>query len=111
MNYHIDFCETGQGTAAAARSNVTPKAVDASTSNKESRHDDTSHRPICGYASQRRCNAEQFGQRAFDLRLRRGCRRVRSETLFSRVPLIPAIRIGPLVKRARKPVSINTEPT
>src|SRR6516164_2107252 len=25
MNYHIDFCETGQSTAAAARSNVTPK--------------------------------------------------------------------------------------
>src|SRR6516165_11819056 len=37
------------------------EAVDASTSNKESRHGDTSHRPICGYASQRRCNAKQFG--------------------------------------------------
>ena len=45
------------------------------------------------------------------LRLRRRCRRVRSETLFSRVPLIPDIRIGPLVKREWKPVSINTEPT
>jgi hypothetical protein len=29
----------------------------------------------------------------------------------SRVPLIPDIRIGPLVKREWKPVSINTEPT
>src|SRR5215469_17153034 len=25
MNYHVNFCETGQGAAAAARSNVTLK--------------------------------------------------------------------------------------
>jgi hypothetical protein len=28
MNYHVDFCETGQGTAAAARSNVTPSRME-----------------------------------------------------------------------------------
>ena len=28
MNYHVDFCETGQGTATAARSNVTPSRME-----------------------------------------------------------------------------------
>ena len=66
MNYRVGFCETGRGTAAAARVERHAEVVDASTSNKESRHDDTLHRPICGYASRHRCNAKQFGQRALD---------------------------------------------
>jgi len=61
MNYHVNFCETGQGAAAAARSNVTLKRW-MLQHQQESCHDDTSHRAICGYASQRRCNAKQFGQ-------------------------------------------------
>jgi hypothetical protein len=65
MNYHIDFCETGSGSSLVRPVERHAEAVDASDI-QQGIHDDTSHRPIRAYASQRRCNAKQFGQRAFN---------------------------------------------